>query len=93
MTPERRSVLAEYVASAVRYAAKDTKMQWPEDTIIVAKSYTELAELDDIIGMKIYIMDMPSSFDFFVAFKAENVEHSKLQKAFLEYLEMYNIEN
>ncbi len=91
MKPERRDELAEYIAKGIRYAARETKLQWPEDMIIVATSFCELSELDAILGIKIYLMDMPSSFDFFVAFPSENETSYKLQKAFLEYLELYEL--
>ena len=91
MEKERRSKLADYIASAIRFASKETGLEWPEETILVAKSYEELAELNEIIGMKIYIMNMPSAYSFFVAFPAENIGSALLQKAFLEYLDLYDL--
>ena len=91
MKPERRHEINEYIAAGIRYAARETMLRWPEETIIVTTSFCELAELDEIIGMKVFIMDAPSSFDFFVAFPSENKVSYKLQKAFLEYLDLYEL--
>ncbi len=91
MTPERRSQWAQYIATGVQFAIKEAGLYWPDDTIIVAKTYGELSDLDEIIGMKIYAMDMPSSYDFFLAFPMENVKCTKLQKAFLEYTNLYDL--
>ena len=93
MNNKLRSQYANYLSDAIRYAMKETKVNFPKKTIIVAKSYTPLAEIDEIIGMKIYVMDMPSSFEFFIAFPAENTQQYKLQKAFLEYIELYSLED
>ena len=88
-----RSKMARYIASAIRYATKETGVEWPEDTILVTQSYNELSEIDEIIGMKIYVMNMPSCYDLFVAFKSDNVSKYDLQKSFLEYIEMYSEDN
>lgn len=90
MNATKRSEYADYLAAATRYAIEETKTSWPEDTVFVVKSYSELAGLDNIIGWKILIMDMPSSFDFFVAYSSDNP--NKHQKYFLEYLETFPIE-
>ena len=92
MNIERRSKYADYIADAMRFAAKETGLQWPDETIIVAKSYSELAGIDDIIGMRVFVMDMPSSFDFFVAFPALFEVEQKLQKAFGEYQGLYSLD-
>jgi len=93
MIPDRRSKLADYISSAIRFATTETGLQWPSGTILVAASYSELAELDTIIGIKIFAMDLPSSYDFFVAFPSEEVNSYKLQKEFLNYIEMYSEDN
>ena len=92
MNPELRSQYVEYIAEAIRFAIKETGMDFPKETIIVAKSYSELANLNDILGLKIYVMDMPSSYDFFIAFPSENVKHYKLQKSFLDFLNLYDFD-
>jgi len=91
MSPETRSKYAEYIAGAIRFATKETGLQWPDGTIIVTKSYGELAELDEILGWKIYAMDMPSDREFFVAFPSGNCNEYRLQKSFIEYTEIYSI--
>jgi len=91
MDKEKRSKLANYIAEAIRFAIKETGLEWPEETILVAKSYEELAELDEILGIKIYIMNMPSAYSFFMAFPTENIGSAILQKAFLEYLDLYDL--
>ncbi|HAR37926.1 MAG TPA: hypothetical protein DCS09_04750 [Porphyromonadaceae bacterium] len=88
MNAEKRAKYADYIAAAVRYAIQETGLKWPEATILVVKSYSELAGVDSIIGFQVYVMDMPSSFDFFVAFPAAYTNKYKLQKAFLEYMEL-----
>lgn len=90
MDAARRSQYADYLASAVRYAIRETHSDWPEETVFVTHSYSELAELDDIIGWPVLIMDMPNSFDFFVAYPSSNP--SAHQRYFLEYLELYSME-
>ena len=84
-----RSKYVEYIANALRFSEKETGAKWPEDTIIVAKSVSSLAETDALMGMQVFVMDMPSSYDFFVAFPSRHVHSYKLQKAFNDYQEMY----
>lgn len=84
---ERRAY-AEYIAGGLRYAEKETRKKWPAETVIVTKSYDALAEYDELLGMKILVMDVPSSYDYFLAFPAEDAIGKKsLQKAFLEYID------
>lgn len=89
MILETRAKYAEHLAGAIRFAEKETGLKWPDETIIVAKSYSELSEIDEIIGIKIYVMDMPSSYEFFVAFPSCLEKERGLQKAFSEYQELY----
>ena len=88
MDEETRSKYAEKIASEIRYAQKETGLTFPKETILVVKSYSELAELDSIIGLDIYVMDMPSSYEYFVAFPSWKERHYKLQKAFIEALDV-----
>jgi len=92
MNHELRSKLAEYIASAIRYSVKNFGANWPEETILIVKSYEEFAELDEIVGMKVYIMDMPNSYPFFPAFPAKYSHAAKLQRYFLEYIDTHNID-
>ena len=84
MDKETRSKYAEKIASEIRYVQKETGIMLPDKTILVVKSYSELAELDNIIGIDIYVMDMPSSYEYFIAFPSSNEKYYKLQKAFIE---------
>jgi hypothetical protein len=86
MKAERRAEFADYIAEGIRFSTMQTGQKWPDETIVVAKSYSELASLDNIIGMPVFVMDMPSSFDFFVAFPAQFEHERELQKKFEEYL-------
>lgn len=92
MNAETRAKYAEYIAEAIRYAMKEAGLKWPEETILVAKSYSPLVEIDEIIGMKIFVMDMPSSYEFFVAFPSCYNDEYKLQRAFNEYQEIYPLD-
>jgi len=92
MTPQRRAKYASVIAKCIRKATMDTRITWPGHTILVVKSYSELAELNNIIGLPIYVMDMPSAYDFFIAFPSDEINHYKLQKAFQEYLDLYGSE-
>ena len=92
MNAETRSKYAEYIAEAIRFSIKETGLKWPEETILVVKSYSSLAEIDEIIGVKIFVMDMPSSYEFSVAFPSCYNDEYKLQKAFNEYQEIYSLD-
>ena len=92
MKPELRSVYVEYIAAGLRYASEQTGKQWPGSTVVVTKTYSKLAEVDDIMGMDVLVMDMPSSYEFFVAFRSCFESDYKLQTAFLEYMELYPFE-
>jgi hypothetical protein len=92
MNQETRSKYADYIAAGWRYAMEETGLkEWPSGTIIIAKSYSILSEIDEIIGIKIFACDIQSPFDFFVAFPSEFQESYKLQDAFMEYLGIYDL--
>jgi len=91
MNNKRRSEYADYLAAWLRGIHRDTNMEVPNDMIIVTKSYGELAELDSILGMGVYVMDMPSDREFFIAFRSNNVDSYSLQKSFLEFSESFNV--
>jgi len=92
METETRIKYADYIGECIRIASKDTGLDWPDDTILCVKTCSELAELDEILGMKIWVMDMPSSYDFFIAFPSENVDCYILQKAFRENMECFALD-
>jgi hypothetical protein len=83
-----RSTYAKYIAEALQEAQRVTGINLPEGTVLVAKSYSPLAAYDEIIGMKIFVMDMPSSYEFFIAFPSANEKYYPLQKAFCEALDI-----
>ena len=87
-----KSKYADYLAKCIRETIKSTGLEWPEETILCVKSYSDLAYFDQIIGMKIYVMDMPSAYDFWVAFPAQEESKYELQKAFRECLDLYPLE-
>ena len=91
MTPQRRSEYVQYMAGGLRYIKQITEHEAPDDTIIICKSYCELAELDEILGMPIYVSNIPSPFNFFIAFKSKNPTQAKAQAVFLEYMETYEL--
>ena len=89
MESEKRSKLASYIAEGLRYAMRETGLEWPEDTVIVTKSYNEMADIDEILGMKVYIVDALDPFEWFVGFPSENAYSCKLQKELMEYIDLY----
>ena len=38
-----RSKYVEYIAEAIRFSEKETGAKWPDETIIVAKSFSSMA--------------------------------------------------
>ena len=91
MNKANRSKLADYVADGIRYAKVETNLEWPNDTIFITKSYLEYADLDSIIGMDVYVMDIDSSYDFTLSFKSLNENKYKLLKAFNEYMKLFKM--
>ncbi len=89
---EIRSKYVEYIAAGIRYIQEETKLSLPEDTILICKSYCELARFDKIIGMEVYISDIPSDYDFFIAFKSRHKNSVKLLKCFEDYLSTFDME-
>ena len=89
MHQELRSKYAEYIAEAIKYIQKESKLTLPEGTILITKSYTGLYDIDDIIGIKLFVCDIPSAYDFYIAFPSENEKYYKMQKYFQEYLDLY----
>lgn len=89
MNQEIRSKYATYISAAIRYIQKESGLVLPEDTILITKSYTGLYEIDDMIGLKVFVCDIPSAFDFYIAFPSENMQYYKMQRYFQEYLDSY----
>jgi len=89
MNKESRVAYAEYLAKCLREAANETGIKWPDNTILCVKAWTEIAELDEIIGIKIFVVDIPSPFDLFFSFPSKNEDSYKLLKAFRENLELF----
>jgi len=92
MNKETRTKYADYIAEGIRYIQKESKLTLPEGTILIVKSYSPLASLDDIIGLKIFVYDIPNPSDFFIVFPSENIKQYKLLKYFNEYLQLYSLD-
>lgn len=92
MKTARRSQYADFIAKGIQYAIKESRLEWPASTILVTTPFSEMAEIDEIMGMRIFVTGIPTSFDFFPAFPAEYTEKYKLFKYFMEYMELYAIE-
>jgi len=88
MTEEGRSKYAGYLAKCLMEATKETGLKWPDDTILCVKPWSEIAELAEILGIKVFVVDIPSQFDLFLSFPSKNVEKYKLLKSFRENLEL-----
>lgn len=91
MEAEIRANYANNIADAIRFAMKETGLEWPEETILIVKSYSPLAEIDEIIGMKIFVSDIPSTFEYFVAFPSCHQSAYRIQMSFRDYLEIYSL--
>lgn len=87
-----RNKYAEYIASGVRLAIQETGITWPDTTIIITHSWSELAKLDTLIGWPIYITEMSSPYDFHLSFPANNETERRLLKAFDEYMNIYYLD-
>ena len=92
MNQETRSIWADYIAEGLRFAEKETNLTWPEETIIITKPWCELAEINEILDMKVFVIDTDSAYDLAVAFKAKNEKEYKLLGAFKEYMQLTTIE-
>ena len=88
MIQEIRAIYADYIAAAIRYAVNETGVAWPKGTVLVTNYYQQLAEEEEIVGMKVFVAKIPTSFDFFPVFPAENVDSVGLLRAFSEFLEI-----
>lgn len=84
-----RTSFVDYITTGIRFTKKETGLDWPNESIIIVKSYDSLAQFDEIIGMKVFICDLIGSFDFGIAFPSNHTDKYKLQKAFDEYLSLY----
>ena len=82
-----RQYYAEMYAKALRNATVETGLNWPGDTILVVQSWGELAGLDSLLGMKIFIADIRSSYDCLPAFTSDQEKYAPLLKAFTESME------
>ena len=92
MTPETKAAYVNYLARAIKFTEEETGLKWPGNAILVTQSYEDLAELDEIAGIKIYVTQISSSYDFFIAFPSEEPNRDLLLRAFDEFCDLYNIE-
>ena len=94
MTPERKNKITDYIAAGLKYAKQEAvNVEWPENTIIITKTYGELAETDNILGIKIYVTNMQSPDEFALAFGPMNTGCDKLLKAFAEYQDLFPLDD
>jgi len=92
LNAERRSKYADYITAALSFATSETGLQWPVATIIIAKNYLKLAGVDEIVGLRVYVVDMSSPVDFTVAFPSYCEDERRLQTAFREYQELHDFD-
>jgi len=85
----RISKYARYIAHAIRFTTKETGLEWPDDTYIITTSSNELAEVDSILGMKVIVADIPSSFDFYFGFPSAFEKEYPLQRSLRYFFEAY----
>jgi len=89
MEPATRSKYASYIADVIRYTTAECGINWPASTIIVTKSYIELADIDEIVGMKIFIGYVPPQCDFFFSIAAADEDERRLLRAAREYMDIH----
>ena len=88
MNKQTRNKYAEYIATVAQQALTDSGIRgYPDETILCVSVHSELAELENIIGWPIYVIDMPSSYDMTIAIPSGSDEHDRLVTAFREALE------
>ena len=89
---DKRHIYAEFIAKAFRFIQEVTGQYPPDGTIIVCKSYSQLAEYDSILGKPIYIMDMPSAYEWFLATPYNNTKEVDIQRALIEFFDLREME-
>lgn len=87
-----RAKYAEYISAGIRFATQETDLPWPDTTIIITKPWSELAELDTLVGWPIYITEMQSPYDFHLSFPANEESSRKLLEYFDEYMNLYSLD-
>jgi hypothetical protein len=92
MKPATRSIYANYIADVIRNTTAECGFHWPARTIIVAKSYIELADIDEIVGIKIFIGDFPAQCDFFFSIPAPYEDERRLLRAAREYMDIHSMD-
>ena len=84
---EETAKYRNYISEIVRYALKIANLKMlPDNTIIITQTYSKLAKLDSIIGLPIYVCNVPTSYEFFISFPSKDENNYKLQNAFQEAL-------
>ena len=91
MEQKTRSKYADYIAAAIRSVQQESGLTFPEGTILITKTYNELSGINEIIGLKVFVCNIPSPYDFYIAFPSEHEKYYKLQKYFQEYLDTYDL--
>ena len=91
MNPNTRRIYVEYIAGLMRFAQKETGCKWPDDAILItSRPYSKLAELDELLGMKIYISWTPITPDPIIVFPANNEKALELSEMSFKYMSKYS---
>jgi len=90
MKTEIKSKYAEYIAKIIRESMRETGLEWPKETIICVKPWNKLSELDEIIGMSIWVVNIPTTSEIFPAFPSKNAYSYRLLKAFEEFADLFS---
>ena len=70
LTPEMRSEYVEQIAKVLRQT--NSEIEKDSDQIIIVQMWSELAELDEILGMSVYVMNIPAEVEWSIAVRIEN---------------------
>ena len=88
----KRETYAQYISAALRHAMRETRIKFPEECFIITNYFSDLAQFDELVGMKVLVTNIPSSFDWSIGFNSEEESSYKLLKQIYEFQELYSIE-
>lgn len=92
MTPEMHSKYSDYIAHAVRFIKKETGFYLPENTMLCCRGTSELSDIDDICGFKIYLATIPSSYEFWFCFPSAELGYFQINKSLEEFFNLYDFD-
>jgi hypothetical protein len=87
--PSVRSKYVDYIADVIRNTTAECGLRWPDNTIIVTKSDIDLASIDEIAGLRIFVGDFFAPCDFFFSIPASDDAGRRLLRAARDYMELY----